>query len=110
VSAVTLPRLCVRGGDGELAAIRHGVARIDGEIEQRAFQLIGVAERSPQIVRSCDFKIDALADGPAQQILQRHHELVDIDAFRDQRLPPRKGSRRWVSAAARFADVIAALI
>ena len=83
----------IRGRDGELAAIGHGVARVDGEIEQRAFQLIGIAQRAPQIVRRDDRKIDGLADGPAQQILQRHHELIGIDAFRNQRLPPRKGQQ-----------------
>ena len=31
-----------------------------------------------------------LADGPAQQILQRHHQRVGIDGFRNQRLAPRK--------------------
>ena len=80
----------IGGGDGEPAAIRHGVAGVDGEIEQRAFQLVGIAQRAPQIVRRDDRKIDGLADGPAQQILQRHHQLIGIDAFRNQRLPPRK--------------------
>ena len=40
-----------------------------------------------------DREVDGLADGPAQQILQRHHELVGVDAFRNQRLPPRKGQQ-----------------
>jgi len=37
-----------------------------GEIKQRAFQLIGIAQRAPQIVRGCDFKIDGLADRPCR--------------------------------------------
>ena len=55
--------------------------------------MIGVAQREPQIVRRGDCKIDGLADRPAQQIFQRHHELIGIDAFRDQRLSPRKGQQ-----------------
>ena len=37
----------VRCRNGKFAAIGHGVARIDGEIEQRAFKLIGIAKREP---------------------------------------------------------------
>ena len=80
----------IGGGDGELAAIGHGVTCVDGEIEQRAFQLIGIAQRAPQILRRDDRKIDGLADGPAQQILQRPHQLIGIDDLRNQRLPPGK--------------------
>ncbi len=55
--------------------------------------MIGVAQRAPQIIGGGDFEIDGLADGPAQEILQRHDQLIDVDARRDQRLPPREGEQ-----------------
>ena len=36
--------------DPQLAAIRHRIARIDRKIKQRAFELIGIAQRIPKIV------------------------------------------------------------
>src|SRR5690606_18441699 len=41
----------VGGGDREPAAIRHGIARIDGEVEERALELVGVDPYRPQAVR-----------------------------------------------------------
>ena len=45
---VGVVELRVAGLDGELAAVRHGVAGVDREVEQRVLKLVGVAQRRPQ--------------------------------------------------------------
>ena len=41
----------VAGLDGQLAAVRHGVARVDGEVEQRVLELRRVGLDRPQARR-----------------------------------------------------------
>ena len=38
----------VGGLDGQPAAVRHGVARVDAQVEQRVFELVGIDQRRPQ--------------------------------------------------------------
>ena len=45
---VPLVEMDVRRLDGQLAAVRHGVARIDGEIQDRDFELVGIGMRAPE--------------------------------------------------------------
>ncbi|MBA7484170.1 hypothetical protein ES707_19694 [subsurface metagenome] len=53
----------VGGLDRDAPALGHGVARIDAEVEQRAFQLRSVDQRGPQTRRGDDFQRDLRPDG-----------------------------------------------
>ena len=41
---------------GQLAAVRHGVARVDGEIEDGVLDLVGIGQRVPQPARDRRFR------------------------------------------------------
>ena len=47
-AAASLVEPLVGGLDGDAAAIRHGVARVDAEVEQRVLELVGIDQRRPQ--------------------------------------------------------------
>ena len=49
---VAIVQIGVRGLDRQLAAVRHGVARVDGEIEDRVLELVGIGVDAPQAGRS----------------------------------------------------------
>jgi hypothetical protein len=45
---IGLVEVGVRGLDGELAAVRHGVARVDREVEDGVFELVRVGLDAPE--------------------------------------------------------------
>ena len=83
----------IRGFDRQLAAIRHRVARIDGEIEDRELELIGIGMRPPNAAAQNGFDRDLLAEGPAQQVRHAGDEPAEIDRFGIERLLARKGEK-----------------
>ena len=99
--AIGLVEIAVGGLDGQLAALRHRVARIDGEIDQRVFELVGIGKDVPQPARQHGFDRDRFAEGAPQQIGHAGDQLVGVDR------PPassgwrrEKASRRCVSSSA----------
>ena len=50
------------GFDDQLAAVRHGVAGVEGEIEDRGGQLIGIDDRRACLVFEHGFDLDMLAE------------------------------------------------
>ncbi len=44
---VVLVEIRVGGLDGEAAAVGHGVARVDGEVDDGVLELVGVGEDRP---------------------------------------------------------------
>ena len=80
----------VGGLDGETSAIRHRVAGVDTEIEQRVFELVRIDVRAPQPDRTDHFQRHGWTDGAAKEFLHAGDELVDVDGFWLQRLPARK--------------------
>ena len=54
--------------DHQLAAVRHGIAGVDRQIEHRVLQLIGVDQRLPQVGRHPVLDLDRLAEGALQQL------------------------------------------
>ncbi len=54
----------IAGLDGQLAAVGHGVARIDRQVEDGAFELVLVDLDRPQARRQYAFELDLLAECP----------------------------------------------
>src|ERR1700722_15352475 len=54
----------------DLAAVVHGVARIDDEIDDHLLELVEVGLHLPQVAPVDHVELDRLADQPAQQHLQ----------------------------------------
>ena len=81
----------VRRFDRDASAVRHRVARIDAEIQDRVLKLIGIDERRPQTRGADNFDLDARADGAADQFFEIGYESIDVGRFRIERLAAREG-------------------
>ena len=80
----------IRRLDRELATIGHRVARVDGEVEQRALELGRVDEGRPKSAGEHVLDDDGLAQGPAQHIRHAGDEAVDGKRLRRERLAARE--------------------
>ncbi len=76
---IILIEIGVGGLDRQPPAFRHGIARIDREIEERVFKLVGIDRGFPEAAAKNGFDGDGLADGPAQQFRHALDQPVDID-------------------------------
>ena len=79
--------------DGQLAAGGHGVAGVDGEVEQAVFHLIGIRPGAPQAAGQNRFHLDRLPDRALKQFLHAAHQRVEVQAGGRQRLTPREGQQ-----------------
>ena len=91
---VAIRRAFLRGDVGgahrELAAIRHGVARVDREIDDHLLELGDVGLHRPQVAAEHGFQLNLLADQTAQQHVELGNHVIEIEHLGPQRLPPRK--------------------
>ena len=78
----------IRRLDGELSAIGHRIARVEGQVDDRILELIGVDEAGPQAPGLHRFDLDRLAQRALQQIRQPDEQIVQIGRARRQRLLP----------------------
>ena len=91
------------GLDADRAALGHGVARIDREVENRLVELRGVDLDRPQAGIGMQLHDHLLAQGPAQHAGDLRQALVEVDHRRLQRLLAREGEQpaRQLGAAQR---------
>ena len=90
---IGLVEVAVGGLDRDLAAVRHGVAGIEREIEQRVFELVGIGEGAPQPAGQHGFERHRFAERAAQEIAGAGDELVGVDDLRLERLLAREGEQ-----------------
>ena len=81
------------GPDGQASAVRHGIARIDREIDDDLLELRQVHLHRPQIAAMHDLELDLFADQPPQQDGEIGQQLAEIEHLRAQRLPAREGQQ-----------------
>ena len=79
--------------DGNAAAVRHRVARVDAEIEKRILKLVRIAQRRPQT--DGEHGLDVVAGPTVRRTISSMDadQLVGIDRFRIERLAARKGQQ-----------------
>ena len=70
-----------------LPPLRHGIARIDGEIEQRRFELARVEPHGPQIIGKIERHLDAFRHAATNPALGSLQNAVDVQRLRVERLP-----------------------
>ena len=73
-------QLDVLGGDEELAPLRHGVARVDGEVEEGVLDLARIAAHDGVFGAELLADADALVDGAFQYADHLDDDAVDVDA------------------------------
>ena len=83
----------VGGLDRELAAVRHGVARVHGQVEDRALQLVRVGVGAPQASGQNRLDRDVLAQRAPEQVRHTGDELVGVDGLGRERLLAREGEK-----------------
>ena len=81
----------VAGGDGQDAAGRHGIARIDGEIEQRRLELVRIGHHTVESEREAGFDGDLRPERALQQVAHAARQLDQVDRPQVELLPPREG-------------------
>ena len=91
----------VGGLDRQPAAVRHGVARIDREVEDRVFELAGIGMGAPQPAGQHGLDADRLAERAAQQLGHAGDQLLASSGSGASGCWREKASRRWVKRAAR---------
>ena len=81
----------VGGLDGDATAVRHRVAGVDAQVEQRVLELRGIDQRGPEAGRSDNLDRDAGADRALDQLLHAGDQPVHVRRFGIKGLPARKG-------------------
>ena len=84
---------------GQLAAVRHGVAGVDGHVQHRVLDLVGVHQRVPQPARDHGLDLDGFAQGPPQHVAHAADDAAQVHRFGLQRLAA--GERQQLAGEAR---------
>jgi hypothetical protein len=79
-----------RGGrrDGQAPAVRHGIVRVDGQVQQHLPELRVVGLDRRQIGREVENEVHLLGHGPPQQFLDAAHDAIHVEAPHGQHLLP----------------------
>ena len=72
---------------------RHGVARVDAQVEQGILQLRRIDLGEPQPPGAHHFQLDRRADRAAHDLLDARHQAVDVGGLGVQRLAAREGQQ-----------------
>ena len=76
-----------------MPAVRHCIARIDSEVQDRTLYLDLVSIGRPQIRARLDLDGDIRAEGALQKITQSQGQFIQINAHRVECLLPGKGEQ-----------------
>ncbi len=87
---IGLVERCIADLDRQLAAVGHGVAGVECQIEQRRRQLPGIDAGQPQLLVEQEFALDMFAQGSPQQLFHAENPSADVDVLRHQRLLARE--------------------
>ena len=96
----------VAGLERQLAAARHGVARIERQVEQRGRKLIGIDQSRPGIALQHRFDLDVLAKCRPQQLCGLDDQRVDVGLPRLQRLLAGEGQQMLGQIRAAFGGLV----
>ena len=89
--------------DRELSAVRHRIARVDGKIENRKFELIGIGQGPPHPAAQHRLHRNLLAKRAAHQIGHARYHAPKFERLGIERLLAREGQQAAGSAPRRAA-------
>jgi hypothetical protein len=81
------------GRDHRLAALRHGVAGIEQQVEQRSLELAGIEPRRRQPLRQVEAQPQPRPEAARQQLRHAAQRGVHIGRLSIQPLPPGEGEK-----------------
>jgi hypothetical protein len=99
---VNYTQVHILGGDGQLPALRHGVTRVYGEIEQHALQLVWVTQHRPNAVADTQLDRDTRSDRAPDQLRHIFYKRIRFDRHELQCLPARKGEQPMCESGGAF--------
>jgi hypothetical protein len=85
--------VAVGGGNRQLAALRHRIARIGGQIGQAGLELRRIGDGRPEIVGEIERDLDVFPQSSPQQPNDAGDQLVRRDALGAQRLLAGEGEQ-----------------
>ena len=95
--------------DGEDAAVRHGIAGVDGEVQEHLVNLRRISTNRSQLRCQDRGELDLLSDQPAQHLVRVGDDLVQAQGPRLDRLPAAEGQElagEVAGALGRAADLL----
>ena len=101
----TLPHHFDRRGQGQRAAVRHRIAPIGGQVDQRRLQLALVSQQRRQVGRQHHTDQDAAAQCMAQHVAQPRQQRLWFHRFGPQLPPARKGQQPAGDGGASFGRI-----
>ena len=81
------------GSDRQPATVRHRVARVEDEIEDRILQPVRVDKHRRKRLRELSFECDPLTKSATQHITHAQDQLIDIGQLRFKRLTAGEGEQ-----------------
>ena len=69
----------IGGFNGELAALRHGIPGVDGQVHDDLFHLSWVGLHAPQGCLEQRYPLDVLTDQAPQHLVHVGHDRVEVD-------------------------------
>jgi len=78
----------VAGRNAHSAPIRHGIAGVVREVEQRIFELPRIDQDTVKVVGESTFDFDVFTQRPPQQLGQVGDKFIGIGPRRAECLPP----------------------
>jgi hypothetical protein len=80
----------VGGADGQHAGAVHGIARIDGQVQQYIVELVGIDQGTPQSVLDIGGDLGARAEHAPHHVVHLVQQVAGVDDHCLQRLAPGK--------------------
>jgi hypothetical protein len=80
-------------GQDEQPAVGHGVAGVDGEVQEGVLELRGIALHHGALRREPRSDDDSLVDAPFEHQHHLAEDLVEVDRGREVLAPPREGEQ-----------------
>ena len=105
-AGVVLVEIDVAGLERELAAIGHGVARVEGKVEHRRRELVRIDQGRPCILGQQRRDLDVFAERRVQQFGGLQHQPIDVDFNGLQRLLAGKGQQMLGQIGAAFGGFV----
>ena len=104
---VFLIQVDIRGLNRELPTVRHRVAGVYRQIENRNFELVRIGLRAPYTAAKHGLDGDLLAKGAAKQVGHSGDQASKIEGLRIERLLPRECEKPLGQRSARLAPRMA---